>query len=718
MKSEKDGFKGHSGAWTFFLLFAASNAALSYLQLSLVEKLWIVLGGILLPMGWVALRTPSGKSFPVLGDEWLPLTPRWLASLFLTATLALRLFKPLTFLSWPLFDETVNGYYALGLDRQWTWNPFFFFSQLPPLFIWFLCLLFKTLGSFLAAIRWEPILISILVLPAAYAAARAFFSRSFSLLYLALMGFSFWALFFARISHQGVLLVLWEYLAIAALGLALGSSGPARNRWLVLLGFLLGTGFYTYFSWPLPALWVGTLALGAIWKEKRARLVSFLCLALPILACLAPLFLALLQGQYGSYFQFLWTLKTRDSGLTQLETTCYCLSSFLWGNGHGDFYYGPVWGGFFNPVLGAALLVGSLELWVSRQQPESRAVLIGIPLFLLPGFVTNSLTDMREIQVLPLLTFLAALGLGSLAAGLSRARGLLFLGAFLALSAGLDFIHLLKFGDYINGYWKSQKTAESAKAFGILDQVRAKDGPGLILTAYSNDVYTYDQSLLVSTYPFNALLNPRLSPASTRWLAVVTNAHFQPFLARRFPEAQFTRLSKQDETAGDNFNGGLMLMVVPLTSKNRPLLGSWMETDRLFRDMAAQVMNLPIAEARRATLRILSQALPGLPKDPFIRSCYWEAVYFNFNWENLYGNRDVKTNFPAAVQALQRALREGYPTAYFYNELGSCYALAGDYTNARRAFEQAIRAPLNLTPAADNLKALEALQKASAPTQK
>ncbi len=703
--------------WIWFSLFASSNALLSYAPWPLVGKLWIGLFGILLPLGLGFYRPDLFADAPpaILGVEGLPSPFPWLWLLLGAGMLALRSFQPLTFIPWPLNDEAINGYYAMRLDQHWSWVPFFHWSHLPPFFIWLLFFLYKGLGSFLAAIRLEPIFLSFLTLPAAYAAARAFFSKSFSLLYLLLVGFSFWALFFARISHQGGLLVLWEYLALGALGMALKAPAQARQSSWALLGLVLGTGFYTYFAWPLVALWISLIAIASLLKAKERPLPSLLSLFVPVMISGIPLGLRFPLQDYGSYFQTLLSLRKGNDWLLQAQNTSRELASFLWGCGARDFYYGPVWGGFFNPLMGAAFLVGVLELFRARQKPEARAFFLGLPLFFLPAFLTNNLTDVREIQVLPLLTFAAALGCASLVERWKPRPTVVFLGLFLALSTALDVTHLMRFHGFMADLLGKQKTAENAQAFQILNQVQRQSGPGLVLTSFSNDLYTFDRSLEVASYPFNAAENPRLSKADAGWLAVVANAHYEPFLARRYPEAKFVWLSNVASAARDDFNGGLMLMVVPLALGNRPALAAWVETDRRLNEIVAPVMGLPLARGRVEALSLLSRELPALPQDPFLRSCYWDLVYSGLSWENRYDQEDAKAHLPGAVEALQRALKEGYPTAYFYNELGSCYALTGDYAKARWAFEEAVHSPLNLTPAAENLKILQSMRKSDRP---
>lgn len=605
---------------------------------------------------------------------------------------------------WPLYDEAINGYYALQLDQHWSWRPFFFFSQLPPFYIWLLSLLHRMTGDPLLGLRLEPLLLWVLTFPTAYFAARPFLDRRNAGLFTVLSGLGFGGLFFSNISHQAVLLLPWEYLLMGCLG-RLGADKKKEGPWTwAAFGLLLGTGFYTYFAWPLVALWAGIIAFLILARKKGHLSPNVLFAGVPFLLALFPMAHALIQGGYGSYFRFLWTFKPGNDWSGQVHDLFWTLSSFLWGDPSHEFTYGPVWGGFFNPLAGAAVILGLTDLYRRRREGVSRAFFLGLGIFLLPALATRHVTLVREITVLPLLTFAAVLGLRSLFAGWKGRKGALGLGLFLCLSIGLDLVHLAKAGNFLRNLQESQKTVELERAYQALDGIQNEQGPGWILTAFSNDLFTYDRSLSVACYPFNLAQNPRLDPNAGNWTAVVTNIHLRPFLQKRFPNASFQWLSDKDHAVRDDYNGGLMLMTIP----GRPSSGilEWIEWDRRIRGISDAAMELPVAQARRKTLADLEGILPALPKDPFLRSCYWEMLYTGYNWENRYGGGNIRENFPRTVAALRAGITEGYPTAYFLNELGTCYAILGDQAKAKEFFQKAVRAPLDLTPAAENLGSL------------
>lgn len=181
--------------------------------------------------------------------------PGWIWLGLLLAALGLRLVWFGNFPNWPLYDEMINGYFAMRLDQHWDWHPFFFWTQLPPFLIWALALLFKVIPSTLTAIRVLPFLLSVLILPLTYGSVRNFFPKSTSFLYLAVVSTGFGFLYFGRICHQGLLLLLWEFMVFYCVGKFMRTTTQSENSfWLVICGITIGTGFYTYFSWPVVGL--------------------------------------------------------------------------------------------------------------------------------------------------------------------------------------------------------------------------------------------------------------------------------------------------------------------------------------------------------------------------------------------------------------------------------------------------------------------------------
>src|SRR6185369_8888863 len=270
-------------------------------------------------------------------------------------------------------------------------------------------------------------------------------------------------------------------------------------------------------------------------------------------------------GRYGHYFQFLWAFKTGREGWELFRTLCLCLAGFMWGSNYPSFYYGPAWGGFFNPIAGTLFLAGLAAAWVRRRQPLYAWFLASVVLFFLPAFLSGpTVTEMREIQVLPLLSFLAALGLEVSTSWVPPNRKAVFLAVPLFLSSGLDLWHLQKAGQALDQRWDFQKTKENQAAFRILEKTyELKKEPGLIFTNFNSLVF-HDYSLEVACRPFNAAELPGFSIEKAGWAAVVVNVHYQPFLFKRFPGSRWVWLSKGLDPRLNNYNGGLMLGIIPL----------------------------------------------------------------------------------------------------------------------------------------------------------
>jgi predicted negative regulator of RcsB-dependent stress response len=99
----------------------------------------------------------------------------------------------------------------------------------------------------------------------------------------------------------------------------------------------------------------------------------------------------------------------------------------------------------------------------------------------------------------------------------------------------------------------------------------------------------------------------------------------------------------------------------------------------------------------------LSQGAVLAQGDPFLESVYWDKVAaFEYG----------KVDYAAHLAALQHAVKDGYPTAALCFELGNLYLTKGFRAEAIAAFQQATKAPLDLTPSRLILKQLEAASSA------
>jgi len=682
--------------WGCFLLFLVSNSLLSYF--SLPTGLWVglFLLGILAPLAITAFtRTPMGKREGEIGStEFFPF-PGWGAlGLVLLAALFIRFYKLSSLSAWPLMDEGLTGYFAMEGSAPGA-HPFFYSAaQIPPLYFWLESLCFRWLGPSLTALWFLPALLSLLLVPLSYLAARAYFSRSFALLAGALFAVSFWPFYLGRYSMPHGLLVVWELGALGILGLFLKEKKDTGLHWKALaLGAWVGGGFYIEFHWPLAALLVTLAVVGKLWPSRRWSAVGVYGLALAAVSL--PFWEAVVREKAGAYLSMLWAFHSGSTLAAQWNIGWDYLSGLFWGVDTTRHAYKPFWGGFLNPLWGAFFGLGLVELIRGRRGKTAWALGLGLILFLLPGWLTRELELFRIVLILPFLLAVVVLGLESASRRLPLARRGAWVLAFLAAGAGLDFYHLL--GPYqwachtdVKSFSNYSKSYERWVSWQKLEQKSREEGPGLILTELESS--PFDQSLAVASYPFNAALNPRFSPGEARWGAFLVNINEAPFLSKRFPQIQWLEPCLKEMEPQES----LVLAIVDLGDpKMKAAFQSWLDFDRALHPATSQALHLRFGGDHGEILRELQNLEPRALSDPLLLDCLAERIFFTAMSDNNYG---------AALAGLRLGLQEGDASANLYNDLGVLWFAQGDYPKAREAFQAALRSPLNHTTAAWNLQ--------------
>ncbi len=669
-------------------LILFSNILFSYFQIPLALKIQLVLLGMALPL--FLLFQFHGKGKDLFRLETSPAFSGTFWILLAATALFIRFFH-LTSLSWPVVDEGIGGYFAARLTQHWDWNLLQGPSQAPRLYTWFQTGIFKLFPSSLFSLRLEPALWSALTLPVAWLAARRLFSRSLSALFLFLLAFGFWPLLLGRYSTQSVFMVFWECLCLWLLARYLGTASPKTKGWQALgLGVGVGIGFYTYLSWPLVALMI--LAAILFRPKGSDRWTPILLFLLPIAAALLPWIFSINQ-EYRGYFHHLWNGNWK-SGLDRASIASSYFRDLFWGAPGGSFHFGPVWGGLLNPVTTSLFFLGLVPLVQTRRDPRARWFGAALVLFFLPAILTNNFEMMRLCQLTPLLLFVGALGAQFL---LSRSgkRGPLLLTILLLGSCSLDLYHLFsavpRHGRENPAYYGDHKSVEFVKAYRLLNEKAAKEGPGQILLNFNPD--PFDQTLFVGTYTFNSAENPGLDTANAKWAAVLTNIHEEALFKKTFPEGNWIWLS---EGRGKR-DGGFILEMVPVTPQNAARLKRWAEADRSLNDLTYLVMELGLDPDQNQMLAVLDKAYPSFKGDPLLESRFWRIRALH----ELANDRTEE-----AILDEQKALERGAPMAHLYNEMGCLLFKEKNVAEAKKAFEKAIQCRPNCTDAAQNLKAL------------
>ena len=295
----------------------------------------------------------------------------------------------------------------------------------------------------------------------------------------------------------------------------------------------------------------------------------------------------------------------------------------------------------------------------------------------LPGLLTQDQETFRLFPMVPILIVGVLIGWTGLLSPLQPRRNLFWLLLFLP-SIVLDGHHL--FGAY-HRIWDQPsdwgfytKSVGRYRAAHFLEDWRKRLGPGLLFLDFVQGLP--DQSLTVATYDYNAVLNPRLDPAQARWAAVLANVNYLPFLKNRFPEASAYPLSK-DIPGSD---GGWMLFVFPLDGSNRGALMKWRDAQRALEPYIDESLCYVMGQSFQKDIALLASLEPAFRGDPFLKSAYFEKKADLETKEDLMkrtSGRIFSFQDPA-IQSLEAGIREGYPTAHFYEHLGVLYWMDQD----------------------------------------
>jgi hypothetical protein len=666
------------GPWLVFLLFSTANALLAYGRFPVPVSLGLGAAGLLLPLSFL-LRVSPGLS-PKRDGPWNP-SP----SAFLLVALAgalLRFCGSVRLSVWPMWDDANYGYYAATLAEKWRWRLFFGPENYMPLYVWLQALYDKLAGISLPTMWAYPALYSFLALPLAYAAARRFASRSFSFLYLVLLSTAFWPVLVSKFSTDIGLGLLWEYGAFLLLGVFHSSLKDPRGRPEVMagaLGFLAGLGWYASKFWVFSLPVFGLLVPALCAKERRGFRPAF-CFFAGTLLPLLPMAFLIGTGRYGSY---LWPrflqLGPAWRRLQGLDTLSYW-TSFFWGCVNKTYYnFDALWGGLFNPLLGGAFFVGAVGLYRGVEKRFFWLGSLALFLYILPASLTLPIEINRVVPAMPLFLFVVTAGWMQLSCAW-KGRGKAAAALFLLISLGLDLYQLE--GPYHD--WAVpgphslvSKSPERYRAFGFLEERARRDGPGLVLDDLIPDAF--DQSLLVACYPFNAAVNPKLSPDRASWAGILVPEADAPGLSRRFPEASYVPLSG----GLDRYDRALGLLILPLTPQNRPTLSQWTRADRDFLSSYGDIPYHLAEPSYRQVMDDLRERRADFESDPFLACCYWAKMADYAS----YGMQEDPGTF---LQASARALQCGRPSGDLDLAMAHWCFLRRDFAGTRRYLDLAV----------------------------
>ncbi len=681
--------------WFSFPIFLATLTLLSYspfcIQQCFQYQIALAILGLVLP--WLFLRRASssqaGRFPPPTENFFLPGSGVFL---ILSAALILRLWRINSLSVWPMPDDGLYSYYAMSLSKKWQWNFFFSYTQEPPFAEWLLALFYKAIPPSFLSLHLLPALVSFLTVVVGWAGARKFFPPLTSFYLLFFLAFNFAFIYPAQFSFWAYLMLFFTVVSLLFLGIS-AKGRPEETGQALFLGIIAGLGFFTGTGWPIVALSI-TIAAFYIFKGERRRLL-WIYLAPFSIGAFLFCFAALREG-YGSHIRSVGFSTFSWSPF--LDESVKKIASLFWYSPDPS-AYGPLWGGMLDPVAGAFFLTGLTSVWRRKREPFHRWLLLSLGLFILPGLAAKGFEIFRNVQVIPLLALVSALGFQELWVSWPfkrpATRGWV-MAIILAVSASMSLHHLN--GPYHDlwgkpgPFWKNIKSVELYEAYEILEKVRAEKGPGAVLEDLRPN--PNDVTLATAVYAYDASNNPSIKWKDVHWVAVLANANYKPFLEARFPTGRWYWLNKEGATN----NQPWMLGVIPLDSSHEKEMARWMDAERGFQSFTAELMESFQPSVRAGLEGKLLSLYPLMKGDPFLESCFWEKMIFLAKM-----NGDDKK----ASKAVQQALAHGYPLPHLLDDQGVLMERVGRYGEAIKDFKRAIKTPLDLSNAKEDLDELE-----------
>jgi hypothetical protein len=316
-----------------------------------------------------------------------------------------------------------------------------------------------------------------------------------------------------------------------------------------------------------------------------------------------------------------------------------------------DLYYGPLWGGLLNPVLGAFFFLGLALLLRRKKLSWTLWLVYGLMVLGLPAVISVGLETFRILNLFPLLIFISVLGASELALSWGRLRGMVVI--LLIIGSFFDIGQL--YGPYHNLWgtpgpiWHSMKSTVNYRAYQDLDGLQKREGPGLVLSDLSGLNFS-DKVFTLAVYPFDASQNPRLRAEDAKWAAVIVNKEYQPFLSKRFPRMRWYNLGR--EQPGDKVEW--LLGFLPVNSGDFQVIQLWLRANQAFRRFKDRNSLFP--EELSDAIRDFYATQASLGDDAFLWSCYLEKMGFIYIV--------LEKDYGACRSLLEKNLKRAYPLSW------------------------------------------------------
>lgn len=674
--------------WIYFFLFLLVDSYLSYLPSSDFEKYLVFLIGILVPILMVFVFKSDGpkNAQNIFKEEQFNKSAMGVWILFGLLLMGLRFWKLTTLFRWPTGDESTIGMLAIGLIRQWNWHFFHGFAQIPFTFHWAFDFFYKITRSSELSLCLLPASISALLIPLTYFGARRFCGSSFSVILASLIAVSFWPMYLGRVGFP-IFLLLWEltvlYFLLVFFECLDKNSGMGAAAGL---GFVTGLGPWTATSWMVIAFFITvTLMLTAFIRKKFTPLFVFIFF---MTVTLSPFFIAAWREGYGQHLQSVGFWNDKFDWKDQINRF-FEYWMILWGTVEQEVAYATPGGGILNPILAALFFLGLIEIFIRFSKFYLFLFLLVLAFFLSPGFLSWSLGTYRILAAFPLLLLAAALGLKGLLNFIPPNKAVLIAGLILISSFTLDFYRLTmpySHPDDQPGLFEmTGRNYEKYCAGRILENYHKLYGPGLIYTDFVPNVT--DESLALVTYPYNCAWNSDISGEKPRWAALFTDSHYQPFLAKRFLQAQWIVIPAADHTNYDS----CVLGIIPINPQTLSIFRSWQTTYLFFMDISLRFLDKPDGKSGEDILEDMIRFYRQIPADPFLQSVYLEKFMDAYERQKILYKGKTEFNYYSYREFLDSSLKKGYPDTLVFFYAGRLLIQEGQFVNARSVLKKAVQ---------------------------
>lgn len=616
----------------------------------------------------VLSKTPLDEK-PCYQREFIPRIPPFLPRLALSVVFLIYCWDLGKDNRWQGGDSIQPGMYALRLIQHWDWHLFETFGQTPSTGSYLCWFFLRITHSPFLGYQIPSILLTFLMVILGYLVARLFLPPSFSFIFLLLLALNRWSL---ELTQTLIALPLWECgLFFCCSKYCLSRTQRRADFWSAAAGAVLGLGYLSFPSWPILVPFV----LWVLWKSQKSCFQSprtLILFSLFLFLALIPFLSVVIREGYGEHISRIG-IWNNFSFPYFISVSFRYLTAIFWDVG-GD---NPFNGGFLNVISASLFFLGAVELYRFRKEPLAFLTTSAFFLFLMPGLLSNSVDLNRILLILPILALVSSIGVQSLLFRCSsRYRILLFI-LLLSLACGTAV------GRYLVSLSKIGHD-EKSRSYQILNSFSSQKGPGFVFSDFLPN--NTDYSLTYYTYPFNAAINPAIPAGSASWAAVFTESHYVPFLAKRFHSSRWIAFPTTMPGVIDKN----MLGVVSITPSEVHLFNRWKNFYEAFQKINFQIMDTPNGRSRKKILEILLNLYPSVPKDPFLQSCFFEKLLFNYSWEKTFYPHNGEPDWPVFSGTFRRSFDLGYQDLELCEKYGRLLATEGRKSEAAHVFKEAL----------------------------